>query len=157
LGDAYAQLGRVAEARPLLQSARDDWMRYGAPHGTQLQAARERWARFLASEGDIAAAEPEFQAVLTIAAGTPSAPAALAQAGLARLALAHGDAAAADRLSQAALTTIDATIGEYDVRARLEIWLARAEVLRAMPPARMTWPARRCSPRWRGMCRKAPW
>jgi len=131
LGDAYAQLGRAAQAGPLLQAARDDWMRYGAPQGVQLQAARERWARFLASQGENTAAEAEFQAVVRIAGRTASAPAALAQAGLARLALTRGDAAGAERFSLAALQTLAAATLEYDVRSWLDVWLARAEVLRA--------------------------
>jgi serine/threonine-protein kinase len=131
LGDAYAQLGRAIDARPLLQEARDEWMRYGVPNGSQALAARERWARFLADQGETAPAQAEFTAVVQLAKNAPSAPAAMAHAGLARLALGRGALAEADSESIAAQRVLDATTLEYDVRLRLEIWLTRAQVLRA--------------------------
>jgi serine/threonine-protein kinase len=131
LGDAYDQAGRTDQARALLQTARDDWVRYGVPDGALTLGGRERWARFLLDHGEPGAARTECTQILRIAAGAPSAPAARARADLARIALAAGDSAMADRLSTQALQTIEAVALDYDVRARIDIWLARAEILLA--------------------------
>jgi len=135
LGDCYDQLGRTQQARALLLAARDAWMQFGPLDGAQSLEARERWARFLASQNEAAAAAAEYRAVLHDAGAKASAAAALAQAGLARLALAQGDLAAAAGASQAGMTQIAAATGEYDVRARLDVWMARAAVLRAQGDA----------------------
>jgi hypothetical protein len=131
LGDAYDQAGRTAEARILLQAARNDWVRYGVPAGALTLGARERWARFLFDHDEPDAASAECHDILRVADGSASAPAALAQADLARIALAQGDKAGADRLSAQALQTIDAVKLGYDIRARTDIWLTRAEALLA--------------------------
>jgi tetratricopeptide (TPR) repeat protein len=132
LGDALDQLGRAAEARAELLAGRNDWLRYGLPASEAVLGARERWARFLLDHGEFALAEAEFRAIMAARGRQAnSAPAALAEAGLARLAMARGDAAGAARLSQSALDTLAATTREYDVRSRIEVWLARATVLRA--------------------------
>ncbi len=131
LGDAYDQAGRTAEARALLQTARNDWVRYGVPAGALTLGARERWARFLLDHDEQAAARAECDDILRVGAGAASAPAALAQADLARIALAQGDNAGADHLSAQAMQTIDAVRLGYDVRARTDIWLTRAEALLA--------------------------
>jgi hypothetical protein len=85
----------------------------------------------LRAQGQTAQAVAEWRAVLTQSNGAPTAPAARAQAGLALAALAAGDLPAADAASAAAQRLLDATTQEYDVRARIDIWLARAEVLAA--------------------------
>jgi serine/threonine-protein kinase len=131
LGDAYDQAGRTAEARALLQTARDDWVRYGVPAGALTLGGRERWARFLLDHGEPEAARAECNEILHVAAGAASAPAALAQADLARLALARGDSTGADQLSAQAMQTIGAVTQGYDVRARTDVWLTRAESLLA--------------------------
>jgi tetratricopeptide (TPR) repeat protein len=131
LGDAYDQAGRAAEARPLLQAARDYWVRYGVPTVTFTLGGRERWARFLMDHGDAEAARAECTEILRVAAGAASAPAALAQADLARMALARGDSAEAEQFSAQAMQTIDAVKLGYDVRARTDVWLTRAESLLA--------------------------
>jgi tetratricopeptide (TPR) repeat protein len=132
LGDALDQLGRTAEAHCMLQAGRNDWVRFGLPASAAVLAARERWARFLLDHGETLPAEAEFRGVLATPHREPnSAPAALAEAGLARVAMARGDVVEAARLSDAALHTLSATIREYDVRARVEVWLARVSVLRA--------------------------
>jgi serine/threonine-protein kinase len=131
LGDAYDQAGRAAEARALLQTVRNDSVRYDIPAGEHALGARERWARFLLDHGEQDAAGAECNDILGVAAGVASAPAALARADLARIALAHGDSTSADRLSEQAIQTIDAVKLGYDVRARTDIWLTRAETLLA--------------------------
>ena len=131
LGDAYDQAGRAAEARPLLQAARDEWMQYGVPAGALTLGARERWARFLLDHGEPDAARAECNEILAVAAGAASAPAALAQADLARMAFAHGDSTQAEHFSALAMQTIDAVKLGYDERARTDVWLTRAECLLA--------------------------
>ncbi len=129
LGDAYDQVGRTAEARALLQTARDDWIRYGPKGTSQTLGARERWGRFLLDHGETAAAGEEYRAILQQSQGTASAPAALAAAGLARISLQGGGQAEAEAESVQALRLLDATTMEYDVRARVDVWLVRADTL----------------------------
>jgi serine/threonine-protein kinase len=132
LGDAYDQGGRMAEARTLLQTVRNDSVLYDMPAGEHALGARERWARFLLDHGEPDAARAECDQILAVAADTASAPAALAQADLARIALAGGDSTAADHHSAQAIQTIDAVKLGYDLRVRTDIWLTRAEILLAI-------------------------
>jgi hypothetical protein len=132
LGEALAQAGRTAEARNMLRTARDAFVQWGVPGTAATLDAEERWGSFLLGQGETAAAVAEFRAILAQAHDAPSAPAARAAAGLARAALASGDTRSADASSAAALRILEATTGEYDVRVRIDVWLARAEVLRAL-------------------------
>ena len=59
------------------------------------------------------------------------APAALAAAGLARIALAAGAQGEAEAQSAAAVRLLDGATLEYDVRARVDVWLVRADCLMA--------------------------
>ncbi len=129
LGDAYDQVGRTAEARALLLTARNEFLRFGNPGMPMTVAAQERWARFLLDHGETDAAKAEFTAALQQANGAASAGAAMAEAGLARIALAAGDTKAADAHSARAQQDLDATTVAYDVRQRVEIWLVRAQTL----------------------------
>jgi tetratricopeptide (TPR) repeat protein len=131
LGDAYDKAGRTAEARGLLQAARDEWVRYGVPAGPQTLVARERWARFLLEHGDADAATTELRTILQLAGDAKLGALAMAHADLARIALARGDSAAADTESAAAMHMLDAATPGYDVRNRPDVWMARAEVLLA--------------------------
>jgi eukaryotic-like serine/threonine-protein kinase len=131
LGDAYDKAGRTEEARALLQTARNDWVRYGAPTGALALGARERWARFLLDHAAPDAARAECTEILRLAAGAASAPAALAQSDLARLALLQNDTIDADHFSAQAVQTIEAVKQGYDIRARTDVWLTRAETLLA--------------------------
>jgi serine/threonine-protein kinase len=131
LGDAYDQVGRTAEARALLQAARDEWVKYGPPGGELTLEARERWARFLLDHGETAAAAAEYRAILQQSSGAAMAPVALAAAGLARVALAAGAQADAEAQSAQAVRLLDAATLEYDVRARVDVWLVRADCLLA--------------------------
>ncbi len=132
LGEALAQAGRIAEARDMLRTARDAFLQWGVPGTAATLGAEERWASFLLGQGETAAAVAEFRAVLAQSQGAPSAPAARASAGLAQAALATGDTRGADALSADAMRLLEATTQEYDVRARIDVWIARAEVLRAL-------------------------
>jgi serine/threonine-protein kinase len=132
LGDAYDQVGRTAEARVLLQAARDEFLRYGNPGGVLTLNAEERWGWFLLDHGEPAAAAQEFHAILDQAHGKQCAAAAMASAGIARIALAAGDLAEADKRSAAAIFLLAATTTNYDVRFRVDTSLVRAQVLAAM-------------------------
>jgi serine/threonine protein kinase len=136
LGDAYDRAGRVAQARATLQSALDETVAKDAVTSAPALAMRERWGRFLLAhsrpgEADFAAAESNFRGVLAAAGGLPRIEAALAQADLARIALAHGDAHGASQFSAAALASLDRAQGLYDVRMRSYIWQVRGAALRA--------------------------
>jgi tetratricopeptide (TPR) repeat protein len=130
LGEALDQSGHVTQARVMLQAARDGYMQWGVPSASDTLMARVHWARFLMDHGDPAAARDEFLAV-TGASDTASAPRALAWAGLARLSLAAGGLVAAQKLSTQALGALDGIRVAYDPRAKVDVWLARSEVLRA--------------------------
>jgi serine/threonine-protein kinase len=132
LGDAYDKVGRTAQARTLLLSARDAFLQFGNPGMPMTVAAQERWARFLLDHGDADAARAEFTAAIAQANGAPTAGAALAEAGLARVALQAADIKTAATHSARALQILDATTLAYDVRQRIDIWLIRAAVLAAM-------------------------
>ena len=139
LGDAYDQLGRTDDARRMLAAARDEWASRGAPGAAASLAAEERWGRFLLDHGETAPAASSFKAVLAQSPPGPSAPAALAQAGAARVALAGGRIEEAEAASARAVDLLAALQVEYDVRIRIEIWSARAEALAAagrLPAAR---------------------
>jgi hypothetical protein len=131
LGEADEQLGRRAAAEPLLAAARTTWMGEGPANAPWVLGARERWARFEMAGGAAATAEAECQAIVRAAGHTPSAPVALAQGDLARLALTRGDVGAARDDSAAALNTMSAATGLYDVRSWIPVWRARADVLAA--------------------------
>jgi serine/threonine protein kinase len=132
LGEALAQAGRTAEARDMLRSARDAFLRWGVPGTAATLSAQERWANFLLSQHETAAAIAEFRAVLAQSRGKPSAPAARAAAGLAQAARAAGDMRSADANSATAVQMLEATTQEYDARARIDVWLVRAEILQAL-------------------------
>ncbi len=132
LGEALAQAGRIAEARDMLRAARDAFVQWGVPGTAATLDAEERWANFLLGQGETAAAVAEFRAVLAQAQRAPSAPAARAAAGLAQAALASGDTHSADAGSADAMRLLEATTQEYDVRVRIDVWIARAQALQAL-------------------------
>ncbi len=134
LGDAYDRLGRNAEARALLQAARDESVAKDDPSSPWALRMRERWGRFLldhsrAGDPDFTAAELEFNAVLQGAAGRALVEAALAHSALARIAAARGDNALAVRESGQALAALDKVKGLYDVRVQPQLWLVHSALL----------------------------
>jgi len=122
LGDAYEQLGRRDAAGPLLATARTAWQLEGPVDAPWVLGARERWARFQMAGGEAAAAAAECQAIVAAGRGTPSAPVALAQADLARMALERGDVVGAKAYGMAAVRTLDATTELHDVRTQIPVW-----------------------------------
>jgi serine/threonine protein kinase/tetratricopeptide (TPR) repeat protein len=136
VGDAYDRAGLAAKARELLGAAHRWRLAHDPPGNPEVLQVRERWGRFLLDhaqpgEPDFAAAEAEFKAVLEHSAGRPWIEPALAQAGLARVALARGDAPGALAASRAALAALDRATISYDVRNQPALWLVHSATLRA--------------------------
>ena len=130
LGDAYDRVGRSAEARAMIKSSLDERLAFDpADHRTVL-TGRERWGRFLLTHDDAAGAEEQFRAVLDRAQGRTLEPIALAQGGMARLAIARGDAKAALEASSQAIETFEHVTGIRDIRSAPYLWLIHSEALR---------------------------
>jgi serine/threonine protein kinase len=134
LGDAYDRLGRIAEARALLQAARDESVAKDDASSPWVLRMRERWGRFLldhsqAGDPDFTAAELEFDAVLKRAADRPLVEPVLAHSGLARIAAARGDNTLALRESGQALIALDKVKGLYDLRVQPQLWLVHSALL----------------------------
>ena len=133
LGDALDRDGQHAEAGRVLADALKRYEAADAPGRQPLLAARERWARWLLARGRNDEAQAQFQRVLADAQNKRWAHVALAQAGLARVALVRGDQAAADQASAAALGTWAAVTGFRDVRMQAYLCRVRAAVLERQP------------------------
>jgi serine/threonine-protein kinase len=136
LGDTYDQIGRTADARRLLQAARDESIAKDAPASPWNLRMRERWGRFLLDHSqprdpDFTAADAELHAVLEKAADRPLVELALAHSDLSRIAAARGDAPLALRESSEALAALARVEGIYDVRVQPRLWLVHsAQLLR---------------------------
>ncbi len=131
LGDTYEQLGRVDDARRALQSAFDGYVAAEPPERQTRMSATERWARFLVAHGDASAARALFDGVLAQDHDRHLAHAALAQAGLARVALAQGRPGEALAASRAAMTRWAEVRGFRDVRMGVYIQRVHARALLA--------------------------
>ena len=92
---------------------------------------RERRARLLLDQGDLATAQAQFRQVVADASTPTWAHVALAQAGLARVALGQHDAAQAVAHSADALATWQQLTGFRDVRMQAYLWRVRAAALAA--------------------------
>jgi serine/threonine-protein kinase len=136
LGDAYELANRVAEARERLQMSRDEYVAKELAGARFQMRARERWGRFLMDHSrpgnaDSAAAEAEFRAVTANAGEHAYTWEALAYAGLARVALARGEPAAALAASRQSLARLAQVQGLYDVRYRAQLWTIHSDALLA--------------------------
>ena len=136
LGDAYDRADRVAEARERLQASRDEYIAK-EPAGARWQMrARERWGRFLLDHSrpgsaDFATAETEFRAVTANVGERAYSWEALAYAGLARVALARGEAAPAVAASRQSMARLSQVKGLYDVRYHAQLWVIYSDALLA--------------------------
>jgi serine/threonine protein kinase/tetratricopeptide (TPR) repeat protein len=135
LAFAYDGVGRTAEARGWLKAAVEEAFA-SLPEARLALIVRERWASFRLNhaqpgDADFAAAEAEFRTVLASVANRPWLEAARAQAGLARIAIARGDAGKALEQSRLALAALDGVQELYDVREQPQIWLVHSAALRA--------------------------
>jgi serine/threonine-protein kinase len=136
LGDAYELTNRVAEARERLQSSRDEYIAKEIAGSRWQMRARERWGRFLLDHSrpdsaDFAAAETEFKAVTANTGEHAYSWEALAYAGLARVALARGEAAPALAASRQSLARLAQVQGLVDVRYRAQLWVIYSDALLA--------------------------
>jgi serine/threonine-protein kinase len=129
IGDALARLGRHDEALATLQMALKAFEAADPPGRQSTAACRERLGRLLIDMGRLEPARTELQRVIDEAAVKTWSHVAIAQAGLARVALAQGDAPSAGQHSRAALATWDQLTGFRDVRMQAYLWRARAAVL----------------------------
>jgi serine/threonine-protein kinase len=129
LGDAYAQVGRSDDARRMLAAARDERMQKDRADSIAVLSSRERSARFLLDLGQVEAARTELLEIMRIGKDAATYPLALAHTGLARIAIANGDRAAALAESRRALSTIDRVSGLYDLRVLPMIWTVHADAL----------------------------
>ncbi|MDR7334940.1 serine/threonine-protein kinase [Roseateles asaccharophilus] len=136
LGDAYARVGRVDDARRTFLAAVADFEAHD-PAGSQqpTAAARERWGRFLLAQGDVAGAQVQFRAVVERAGNPRWSHTALAHAGLARVALAAGRTADAAAHADKAWATWDQKQGFFDIRMEPYLQRVRAAVLAAQGQA----------------------
>ncbi|MBL8307742.1 MAG: serine/threonine protein kinase [Rubrivivax sp.] len=137
LGDGLARAGQGAAAAELLADALRRYEAAEANAGSQpMLVARERWARWLLEAGRPAEARLHFERTVQDATTKTWAHVALAQAGLARVALAEVDLAAARRHSAEALDTWQRVSGFRDVRMQAYLWRVRAAVLEREPATR---------------------
>jgi hypothetical protein len=130
LGDAYDQVGRGDEARPMLKSSLDERIAKDPPDAGTVRAARERWGRFLFSHADSAGAEEQFRLVLANEHGRNFATFAMAHGDLANVFLERGDTGNALAESRHAVESFEHVTGRRDVRVGPFLWLIHAEALR---------------------------
>lgn len=130
LGEAYEGVGRAEEAQERLQRSLQELLADASPMDLGVLVARERWARFLLLQGDTETAEREFRTVIDLAGEANGLVAALAHAGLARLAVARRDGAAARRESERSLALLQAAL-LTEVRHAPYLWLVHAQALQA--------------------------
>lgn len=128
LGDAYARADRVEDARGVLNEALALYdSNNQAPDSPPVLAVREQLGRFLLDQDDLDGAETQFREVLAQSRGRRLAHIALAHAGMARLALARKDPAAATEASHAAVEMFDHVEGFRDMHMQPYLWRVRAE------------------------------
>jgi serine/threonine-protein kinase len=130
LGDAYDRVGRIDDARAMIEASLDERIEKEPADARTLLDARERWGRFLLDRGEFAAAEREFSEVLAQQHGRHLVTAALAEGDFARLALARDDVAGAVAASTRAVDAFEHVVGRRDVRSGPYLWLVHAEALR---------------------------
>jgi serine/threonine-protein kinase len=116
LGNAYAVAGRRDDARRVLGLAWDEYRTKEARSSQTRMIAAERWARVLVEDGHLDEASALFHEVLDADGGRNLAVTALAQLGLARVALARGDVPTAVRESNLAVERWNRLTGYRDVR-----------------------------------------
>jgi serine/threonine-protein kinase len=121
LARAHAALGDSDAARPLFARAIDDLARL-APRSQEACEARVHWGEFLAAQGDAAAAQAEFRAVLDVAAGRLFEAVPRARLGLASLAATDGRLDEAWQAAEQARAEAERMTAGHDVRLHDAIW-----------------------------------
>jgi serine/threonine protein kinase len=143
LARAHAALGQADDARTLFRRALDDLARH-APGSMAEGSAREQWATFLAQQGDAAAAEAAYRAVIAGAGLRLYEAIPRAHLGLSTLAATRGDLEAAWRLAEQARADAERLTVGHDVRLHAEVWrtLAHLAQRRGDPAAAAMWAER---------------
>ena len=131
LGEAYARAGRSEAAGRMLKASLDDYLAHQQDREQAVMAIRESWGRWLLDNGRLDEAQTQFGTIVEHADGRTLAHIALAQGGLARVALARHDRAVAWRESAAAMETWNSVAGFRDVRMGPYLQRIRADVLAA--------------------------
>ena len=129
LAQAYARLGRIAEAQHGLQEALNRVSSALKPNDLRVLNARQLWGAFLLDQGKLDEAEQQFDEVLKSAPETTAAVAVLSLGGKAQIAIARHQTAAALKLSLEAVDDCDRVVGFRDVRMTPRLWLIRAQAL----------------------------
>ncbi len=128
LGEAWAQRGETVLAGEAFHTADADYQEQELVDAEAALQARERWARYQLDHGDAAAAQPLFEDVLQHAGERRLPVVAQARMGLARVAHARGDAAAAKTLAQQAMADLDRVQALYDPALRAVLTNTHAEL-----------------------------
>jgi tetratricopeptide (TPR) repeat protein len=129
MGAADDRLGRAAPAKRLLKIGLDEYAKAFPSDNPGVLRQRYVWGTFLLEHSDPDGAEQQFREILSQSHERKLAPVALAYGGLARLAIARHDAAAALAASSRAIEVFDHVTGLRDVRMGPKLWLIRAEGL----------------------------
>jgi tetratricopeptide (TPR) repeat protein/tRNA A-37 threonylcarbamoyl transferase component Bud32 len=131
LGDAYLRAGHLGDARRLIETALDVFIRRGPQDDLSVLAARERWARLLLAEGNDGDAEKQLQAVLAYQNQKRWEVVAQAQGDLAQVAIRRHQGSTAVELSTKALAMEAQVHGPKDVRVYSQLLLVHAQALAA--------------------------
>ncbi len=131
LGEAYRRAGRNQDAGRTLKTSLDAYLEYQQDSEQPVMAIRENWGRWLLDNGRIDEARSQFKTIVEHADGRALAHIALAHGGLASVALARNDRAAALKESAAALEIWKRVTGFRDVRMEPYLQRIRADVLAA--------------------------
>jgi serine/threonine protein kinase/tetratricopeptide (TPR) repeat protein len=131
LGEAYAQLGRVADARASFTRAAEGYA--SMPNSLESLDLNGKFGWFLMTQQDDAAAAASFDKVLRDekTMGAASVTPSLAWAGRARLALRRGDKDAAQAAIESGFAAYRRIRGLHDVRIHSTLLLTRSAVLLA--------------------------
>jgi serine/threonine-protein kinase len=131
LGEAYEAVGRREDARRELQAALDDFIAERPPGNYQVLWVREVWGRLLMDQNDLTGAQAQFQEVArwSDVHDLGQGYVALANGGLARLALLRHDSTAALASIAAAERGLDTLRAAHDVRWGPYLWLIHAQAL----------------------------
>jgi eukaryotic-like serine/threonine-protein kinase len=131
LGEAYRRAGRNQDAGRTLKTSLDEYLEYQQDSEQPVMAIRESWGCWLLDNDRIDEARSQFKTIVEHADGRTLAHIALAHGGLARVALARDDRAAALKESAAALDIWKRVTGFRDVRMEPYLQRIRADALAA--------------------------
>lgn len=129
LGDAYLQAGRLDDAEQLLRQALNEFQRRGPENNPELLLARERWGMLQLKRNAPSEAHKQFVAILKESSNSSPIYSALANRGLAYVAILELNSDNALIFSKRALDSLKAMRESYNVRIDSDLWRLRAEAL----------------------------